>query len=289
MTKNKPTKQHFNPKMILKNFTDQQNNLWYFDKAKGIFEQRTPKGVFWEKHRYTRYVDGGAWGDWEAEDKLAGIENEAEPVFGTIIDAARLGLVPMLSAEKQAICVRFYVYMVHRNPKWASEMLREMGMDDAIYEGICIALNRVGMPPPTKEVFDTAEGFREIKKMFQHNTEAGFGAGLNPRIDKAIEYLVDTQGLFIGVTKDPVERFILGDCGVTRDENDENRAFTRLPIAPDVAISVRPDSGNPHFSEMEPDQVSTVNSSTWSQSSIVVAKCRRDLERVIHKETALGR
>ena len=274
--------------MLLKNFTA-DDKLYFFEKDKNRIEQRTPKGVFWEKHQYTRYVDGGKWGDWSAEDKLGEIENDASPVFADIIRAARIGIVPMLSPENQAICNRFYIYMAHRNPTWSGEMLDEMGVDDAIYAACCDALKRAGMPVPSRQIFDNAQGFREFVAKLKHNQQASFSAGIPSRIDKRIEDLVADLSLFIAVPKDPVHRFVIGDCGVTRDERDENRAFDWLPIAPDVAVSVRPDSGKLHHLEMDVDQVDAVNSATWAQSRTIVAQFEADLKKLIAKETALNR
>ena len=288
MTKNKPTKQHFIPQMILKNFADDNNLLRYFDKSIGKIDERTPSGMFWKKHLYTRRGDGGSWSDWSAEDKLATSENDAEPVFRILLDAAAISIVPMLSPENQAICNRFYIYMAHRNPTRAADMLHEMGVDDAIYEGICLALNQAGMPVPDREVFDNAQGFNEFVAKLKHNNQASFSAGIPPRIDQAIEGLIANLGIFIGVAKDPTTRFIIGDCGVTRHEEDANRAFGWLPIAPNVAISIRPDSGKVHFLEMDVDQVRAVNQATWSQSNIVAAKCVADLDPFIQKESALA-
>ena len=288
MAKNKPKKQHFVPQMILKNFTDDDNLLRYFDKSTGEIEERTPKGTFWKRNLYTRRVNGGNWGDWDAEDKLATIENDAEPIFRTILDAAAIGIVPMLSPENQAICHRFYIYMVHRNPTRATEMLHEMGVDDIIYEAVCRALKQAGIPVPDRNVFDNAGGFDEIFEKLKHNNQASFSAGISPQIDRHIEKFIANLSIFIGVAKDPATRLIIGDCGVTRDEEDENRAFGWLPIAPNVAISVRPDSGKVHFLDMDVDQVQAVNDATWSQSNIVAAKCVTDLDPFIREQTKLA-
>ena len=287
MVKNKPRRQHFIPEGLLKHFAV-QNRLYFYDKENNSIEPRSPRGVFWARNQYTRYVDGGAWGDWSAEEKLANIEDHAIPVFRDIVKAAKIGMVPVLSSKNQAICNRFYIYMAHRNPTWSGLMLDEMGADDAIYEARCIALRRVGMPVPNRQTFETAQGFRNTVEKLKHNNQASFSAGIPSQIDEKIEDLVADLRLSIAVSKSPSARFVIGDCGVTRDDRDENRVFKWLPIAPDVAVSVRPDDASkPYLIEMGVEQADAVNSATWAQSKTIVAQFEDDLNKLIAKETRL--
>ena len=287
MTKNKPTKQHFIPQMILKNFADDNNLLRYFDKSIGKIDERTPKGMFKEYYRYTEYLNGGKWGDWSPDDKLQTSENDAEPIFRIILRAVTIGSVPALSPENQAICKRFYIYMVLRNPSRATEMLHEMGVDDAKSRAICNFLQRAGMTPPSQEDLENDQGLKDFVEKLEHNIQARHGAGVPSQLDQEVEDLISNLRISIGVARDQTARFFIGDCGVTRHEEDENRAFGWLPIAPNVAISVRPDSGKVHFLDMDVDQVQAVNEATWSQSNIVAAKCVADLDPFIQKESAL--
>ena len=284
MPKNKPARQHHIPEMLLKHFAV-NNSLYVYEKANNRIEPRSPRGVFWRRNQYTRYVDGGNWGDWSAEEKLGNIESQTTPIFDRIIEDVQYGNAPTLSKNEQSICARFYVYMVHRNPSRSSEMLREMGTDDIIYEGVCKALASVGAPIPTRRVFDTAPGFADITKKLFHNTRVGFSAGLAMQLDESIEDLVKRAGLSIGTACREDARFLIGDCGVTRDDGDENRRFGWLPIAPNVAIAFELVVGQISLKSMNVDEVNAVNLVTWKQSDVVVGRCKADLSEMMNRHT----
>jgi len=90
--------------MLLKRFTDNNNQLYVFDKArpeKGV-EYLTTKGVFWEPHFYTsRTVDGEK--DTTLEDDFAKLESDADPIVEKIVSAARKKENPNLTEEENNI------------------------------------------------------------------------------------------------------------------------------------------------------------------------------------------
>ena len=280
MAKNKPGRQHYVPKMLLKHFAV-ENVLYVYDKTKNQTETRSPKGVFWLRNQNTKHVDGREWGDWSAEEKLGDIEDATTPIFDRIVANVNDEIALTLSKSDRTTCKRFFVYMVHRNPARSLEMFREMGVDDIIYDAVCKTLASVGAPIPSRRLFDTAPGFEEVRRKQMHNTRAGFAAGLPPRLDNSIEDLVVKTGLGIGTTEGKGDRFIIGDCGVTRNEGYGGRHFSWLPIAPNVAISLEPYVNQLTLTELDADQVSTINLATWNQSDIIVARDQADLNELM--------
>ena len=102
MSQNRSRRHHYVPEMLSKNFWDGNCKLQFFEKSTGLFDERTPYGVFWQPHLNTRFVDGGKRGDWSAETKLGKLENVAAPVLKK--DYRRVRLWPFAAVDETRRC-----------------------------------------------------------------------------------------------------------------------------------------------------------------------------------------
>ena len=279
MATNKPKNHHYIPRMLLKNFKDDSGFLQVFDRTTGKFRKNSD--LFAENYLNTQYGDGGRRDNWEAEERLSRIESDAEPAFCKSIEAVRMNHFPILSPEDRAACKRFFIHMVLRNPKHAQQIFRVLGVDDATYEACCRLLNSQGIPVPDRHMFDSDPEWIELKRKLIHNSRARFAAGLPTKLKEEIERYVDNGGLLLGVIREPKVRFVIGSCAVIRNSVMDDNPFEWLPIAPDVAISIRGTPDKDYVLRLESEEVDRVNTASFSQSRIIAAQSKSDLKRVM--------
>ena len=227
------------------------------------------------------YRDGGHLDDYEADDKLTRIENDAAPNIRTIIDAARLDVFPALSSTRRAPCKRFYVHSILRIPENAQRILNNRNFDDAVYEGYRRFATAHGLTVHDRHRFDSAPEWANLKQMLQHNYQARVAAALHPDDQDAVDHYVNNWELIVAVIRDPAIMFVIGGCAVMRDSAIDDNPFDWLPVAPDVAISIRPTSGVGHLLEIQLHEVDRINAASFAQSRIIAAQRKSDLERVI--------
>lgn len=282
MTTNAPSNQHYIPQFVLRNFRDQHTKkLQAFNKDTGYFSRPGPRSLFSQNDRYTMYSDGGHLDDYAADNKLTRIESDAAPNIRTIIDAARLDVFPALSPSRRDRCKRFYVHSILRIPEHALRILKKRNFDDAVYEGYRRFATAHGLAVHDRHRFDLAPEWTNLKQMLQHNYQARVAAALHPDDQDAVDHYVNNWELIVAVTRDQATRFVIGGCAVMRDSVIDDNPFDWLPVAPDVAISIRPTPGVGHLLEIQPDEVDRINAASFAQSRIVATRDRSDLERVI--------
>lgn len=272
-------KHHYIPRMLLKNFKDDRGLLQVFDRTTGKFRKNSD--LFKVNHLNTQYGDGGKRDNWEAEERLSRIESDAEPAIRKIIEAVKMNRLSRLSPEHKAVCKRFFIHMVLRNPKHSRQILRTMGVDDVIYEACRRLLNNQGIPVPDRSMFESDPEGIELWKKLLHNSRTGLAAGLNTRLRVEIERYIGSCGLLVGGIRDPQVKFVIGDCAVIRNLAMDDNPFEWLPVAPDVAISIRGTPDKECLLQLESEEIDRVNTSSFAQSSIIAAQNKSDLERVV--------
>ena len=114
-----PKDQHYIPRMLLKRFTDNGGNLYFYDKRhpdKGV-RKRAPKNLFYERHFYTQVAEDGTQDAAVETEFLARLENDASPVIEKIVSAARRGDTPNLSVAEKDVWVEFTYIQFKRVPE----------------------------------------------------------------------------------------------------------------------------------------------------------------------------
>lgn len=131
----KKRRNHFVPKMLLKNFTDKDGKLHFFDRR---FEERrilktTPGALYRERDLYVVCDEYGNKDD-SAEDLFAEFEGKAAPLLDGIITAVRDGKEPELSSSERATLDRYVYFQWARVPDTADYVLghtlKRMSLED---------------------------------------------------------------------------------------------------------------------------------------------------------------
>ncbi len=80
----KPRRHHFLPQFYLRNFSNNIDQLWEFDRLLNKYTQKTSKGTAWLPHYY-RYKDKEGKLHTDIEDFFGDIETKTKPIIDKII------------------------------------------------------------------------------------------------------------------------------------------------------------------------------------------------------------
>ncbi len=111
-----PRRHHYLPQFYLRYFTDDNNQLWEFDRVEKKYTQKTPKGTAWAPHYY-RYKgkDGNLHTDIE-DEFFQTIEDKSKPIIDKIIRKEDISL------EEKAVLASFVAFQHTRVPDFEKKM-----------------------------------------------------------------------------------------------------------------------------------------------------------------------
>ena len=241
MSSNDPKRHHYIPQFLLKNFLDDSDRFWVFDKKKGKLHQGTPRNTFVEKNLYrTLIFDHGNY-SYEAEEELSRIESRAAPVIKKIIKCARNNEYPKLTLEHRDAWNRFYHTSCRRTPEFAKEMLySDERFDEVFHLVIKRLLLQQGLDPLDRQFLDQNPILKWAKTVMMKNSKARFASGEHPHLQADVERFSRETGLRIAVIRQPKRSFVIGSHGAAIVQPTDKRDQTQggwLPIAHDVIVA----------------------------------------------------
>ena len=222
----KKRRNHFVPRMLLKNFTDEDGKLYFFDrrlKEKRILKT-TPDALYRERDLYVvRDEDGNR--DDSAEDRFAEFEREAAPVFDKIITAVRDVKDPALNSSERETLDRYIYFQWARVPDTSGPILDH-------------TLKRLSLEDP--EIGDLSP--RELAEFGKGiNVESLVGNITEPR--EKILSVFRNKSLAFMVIRRKNKSFVIGSRPVLQVFPDRTDSVPRvfiamwLPLAHDVAVA----------------------------------------------------
>ena len=218
MSSNRPLKQHYIPKMLLKNFCDDSGQLSVFNKVEKKLYRRKPEDVFVKRHLYTLKNAKDRSENYEVEEEFSRLESLADPVIQSIIKCARKRKLPDLSLENWNIVKRFYLALVRRNPEFMETILKQ------------------------NKLFNNAFPTKDLERTYKIR----FAAGNDSNNLIHTENFCRQTGLMIAVICKRKRSLVIGSYGFSiiqpRHEDDPSQG-SWLPIASDIAIGPTHDLG----------------------------------------------
>ena len=267
-----PKRHHFLPKMLLRNFTDKNERLYFFDKhfEKKIVKKTTLDNFGLEKNLYTKYDEQGNK-DNSAEKLFADLEGKTAKIFEKIINAARTGRIPELTAfEKQTL--NHYIYCQWgRVPDTTDPILnRDLKESDSRYE-----LTR-DMTSEEREKFE-----KELR------VESLTRSVVEP--NEEILQIFEDKGLAILVLRKPKKSFVIGTNPILRIPRGfhltDPKAESWLPIAYDVAISPYfPHRTEKLLEKIEDQDIRGFNETILKQSSAIAGRSEELISSLINSK-----
>lgn len=265
---NEPIRQHFVPRMLLRNFAAGGQWLYSFDKnlrKRGV-RRSSLKKFCAENDIYTVYDEHGNI-DVSAEKAFAELEGKTGKIIKKIIAAARSETKPGLSSSEKKTLDWFFFCQFSRVPDWNEPILKRYFKN--IYDE-----NPEILTMPKEDVAKFRQGVRA--RALAHCIK-------NP--NEKILSVLENKGLTIAVAVTGNESFVIGSNPVIVDRPGYYM-FGRirkdwLPIAPDVAVALSFPRGVEKLARFGDANIRSFNEAVLGQSATVAGNSRELIRRVI--------
>ena len=119
---NNPAGQHLVAKFILQKFAGADGFLQCFHKPSDRIFSARPEQAIRENHLYTLAPNDGMQ-SYEIEEELGELESALAPTLNKVIEAARSGHFPALSAKEEEV-IRIFLWVQLRRSRTARDVLR---------------------------------------------------------------------------------------------------------------------------------------------------------------------
>ncbi|MCY3994377.1 MAG: DUF4238 domain-containing protein [Caldilineaceae bacterium] len=280
-----PKDQHYIPRMLLKRFTDEEGNLYAYDKShpsRGI-RKRAPKNLFFKRHLYTQMEEDGTRDASVETEFLSRLESDASPVIEKIVSTARRGGPPSLLPAERDIWVAFLYVQFKRVPE-----MREKHKEE-IFQEIRREIDFIGHFRPFAD--HELSVLHDEEKMERLWRNISIQSVQKPLSKEGVEIFLEKRiGVAVIRKPKPKRGVIIGSNPVVKMSHPERSHLADptvelwLPLARDVAVSPCPGEIDKIVS-LNDRHIRAINRSVFEQST-VIAGCSRDLiESLLAEET----
>ena len=264
---NELVRQHFVPRMLLRNFTDAKGQLFSFDKnlpERGV-QRASLKRFCAENDIYTVYDEHGNR-DISAEKDFADLERKTGEIIKKIKEAARAGKPPGLNSSEKKTLDWFLFCQFSRVPDWNEPIL------NLHFKNICDENPEI-LTMPKEDVDKFRQGVR---------ARALALCIKNP--NEKILSVLENKGLTIAVVAAGNESFVIGSNPVIVDRPGYY-IFGRirkdwLPIAPDVAVAKSFPPGSENLVRFGDGNIRLFNEAVLGQSKAIAGNSKELVKRV---------
>lgn len=289
MGANRPKRQHYLPKLLIKNFRNQDGRVWVGDREGGSVFCTGPANAFVDAEQYTKYGFGpdADEKDYSYEQNISSLESEAEPIVSEIVGSARCRRPPSLSERQACTFKRFVLLQARRTRESRQRVSSQRDPDEVFYEAAASVLTRGGYDPPPQDVLLAELGMREFAKRIVHNVDARFAAGDHPGLAEKEARFCRERGLCVARIEVQRRSFILGSHGLTIRETTVGGRCLRgslLPVAHDVIVQVTSFAGQVTplcLDDGSESLIRDINRTTASQSKWIAGKSERLIRSLV--------
>ena len=147
---------HYIPEFLLKNFTDEDGNLWgVYRETQKVF-QTTPGKIFRQRDLYVSHDIAPSTSELQyktdyatREGEISKLEGLAKPIIDQIIESARQKRRPNISDDERRIFKEFFLSIYRRNPTILEQMKDDF--EDTYYQAASKRAATTGYSLPAKE------------------------------------------------------------------------------------------------------------------------------------------
>ena len=289
MGANRPKRQHYLPRFLIKNFLTQDGRIWVGDREEGSVFCTGPDRVFVDSEQYTAYGFGpdAEEKDYDYEEAISRLESEAAPVVAEIVDRARSRRPPRLSARQVCTFQRFVFLQSRRTGESRQRVSSQRDPDEILSEVAASVLARGGYDAPPQHMLLGDPSMRQFAKRIAHNVDARFAAGDDPGLVEEEARFCRETGLLVVAIEEQCGSFILGSHGLTIHETNVGGRCLRsslLPVAHDVIVRVTPVAGQLALlclDEASDPLITEINRSSASRSRWIAGKSERLIRALV--------
>ena len=197
--------QHYVPKMLLRQFTDQNGYLFCcrrLGSESKIWKQK-PCKAFRQKNLYTRYDNDGSIDQSIETEQFARLEGDASPIIDEIVERAMKGRLLRLDKIQKEILLTFLIHQYRRAPEF--QTIVEQNMDELIRQ-IPEKFSSYAGRQLTQEELGQIE-HPNFSKTIKQNSFPEFAAAKLK--ERKLGMFMDTS-IFVGVIRDSNKSFVIG-------------------------------------------------------------------------------
>jgi Protein of unknown function (DUF4238) len=264
---------HYVPKWLLKNFRDENERLFYYDKRdpSTSVKHRNLDRIFSSADLYVSKNQNGERDVSLEKDHFQDLETQFQPVIEKIISAARLRKLPQLNNDEKKVWDSFLSNMWSRSPDFYNSVFTSEVLDKMYFENIIELEAMVCTLSETKKQ-DLLSA--EVKGRVQ---KTAYVDSLRDGLDLPKQAL-SKRGIVIAVAKDVRSSFIVGSFPVVKLTFPKQTSLLDLSvevwisISHDVAVSIFGHNGQEKVVEIDAQQVKSLNDNIYSQSQEIAGK-----------------
>jgi hypothetical protein len=279
-----PKRQHFNPEMLLRRFTDEDGRLFFFNKRfpDGGVLSTTPANLFCETHLYTAKDKNGVM-DVQLERDYADLESLANPIIEKIVSASRRGLRPQLTAQERDIWDVFFCNQWKRVPEIREKVFDRENIESRLTR-LVATFEANGRPLTSND----ASNLRNPKWVARVKKNTMIEALKHPSPE--VLAILKQKGLCIAVIRKRGKSFVIGSLPVVklnhphREHLSDPTVEVWLPISFDIAVSPAfMLSGNELVREIYDESiVRRINRATFAQSTTIAGRSEKLIASLTH-------
>jgi Protein of unknown function (DUF4238) len=265
---NGPKRHHFIPQMILRHFSDNDGQLWFWrrDFAKGNARKANAQNLFVKKDLYTFTAADGSK-DVALEVFFSKLEGAGAKFISQLTDIIRSGETPKLDDSAWEFWGQFFYYHLKRTPGAIAFFAEQMNFDEMIdktYQKI-------------KAVRAETGGDAEEQGLRDKIRQNAIVTAQRAPPSKEVLALFETLGLAIYKIADSAKSFVVGDVpGATAKFRSPNGQWSHptlfLPLTWDIAVGKLQGGRKVEIIEVDRDQVRLMNIATTARSRVIAGR-----------------
>lgn len=261
----RPRRHHYIPKMILRNFANEEDGLFFWRRAFGPGEIKStwPDNLFVEGDLYTLFDSAGAK-DTSLESAFAKLEDVGADFLRQLLEIVRNGRVPKPDAGAWEFWRQFFYYQMKRAPAYMRDIASKTGHMDNVTRSIVEAKESGLYPPESIPDLDDAE---DMKRLYRNSLV--HAQALKP--SDMVANVLRSRGMVIYVTP-PGKQLVIGELPNARARigtavGGESVLF--MPVASDVALGLLDRPDKVEVVHLTRDETRAMNVATTEQSVLI--------------------
>jgi hypothetical protein len=275
---------HIVPQFILKNFCDQNGQLYFYQKNrphKGI-EVRNPETAFFQRNIYSNFKS--CFAD-QREDKteqhFAQIESAASPVIKRIIESARNTKLPSLNEEEKYALSHFIRMQFARTPCFYESLDLYQNFESGLNDFLNEYPKELGRELNPSELLEKQRLLEPDNKnrLKQNVISKAFRATNQPSIS-----ILSQSSLRIIMPANKNLQFVIGDRAVLKfispsstKLGDKGVGFW-LPISKDIGLHLTPHKHKESLERLSTQTIQELNTLMVKESRMVAASSKERVQ-----------
>ncbi|MXW37400.1 MAG: DUF4238 domain-containing protein [Acidobacteria bacterium] len=279
----KARRQHFIPRFVLNNFTDDTGHIYYCRRSEShsAVVRTTPTNVFVEKDLYSIKGDNNNI-DVSLEHQFSRLEHVASQIVAKILLAVRVNELPKLSRGDRIVLNNFVYYQWKRVSDVVNSVASGLPFERIVRDGKREIEAQGGTVPLEEE----ERLYRERDRLI-HNAKVAAIASSSSKVMPFLQkrglkiFHIGEKQLSLAIGSNPIVRGRHNDTTSLDDLDVE----VILPIAPDTALVLS--GGSPYSFQVRPlnDEhiVRDFNENVFRQSKAVASPSRQLLVSLVDR------